>query len=246
MSERPIATHPTLPQYYGDDSQRQRWVNDLFDRTSSHYDWVDRVLSFGSGTWYRREVLRRAGLREGMRVIDVATGTGPVAAIAREIVGKSGVVIGIDPSRGMLSVAQQKVDARFVQAVGEALAIRSDSFDLLSMGYALRHVGDLRSALAEYRRVLKAGGEVVIMELCVPRSRLGRKILGQYMGGLVPFLVRVGTGSRDVERLMRYYWDTTAASVSPETILATLADVGFRNVRREVRFGILTEYRATK
>ena len=242
----PLATHPTLHRYYATDAERQSFVSGLFDRTSRHYDWVDRVLSLGSGPWYRARVLRRAGLGEGMSVLDVATGTGPVAATARGLVGDRGRVVGLDPSRGMLNVAREKVDARFVQSLGEALAIRGDIFDLLTMGYALRHVGDLRAAFRDYHRVLRSGGQVVIMELCVPRSRMGAFLLRQYMGRIVPLVVRLGTRSADVERLMRYYWATTESCVPPEAIVETLRDVGFRDVRRNVMFGFLTEYIARK
>jgi demethylmenaquinone methyltransferase/2-methoxy-6-polyprenyl-1,4-benzoquinol methylase len=246
IERKPLAIHPTLRSYYATDAERQPFVSGLFDRASSHYDWLDRVLSLGSGPWYRAEVLRRAGLRPGMSVLDVATGTGPVAATARRMVGAGGVVVGVDPSRGMLNVAKEKVDARFVQALGEALAVRSDAFDLLTMGYALRHVGDLREAFREYHRVLKPGGQVVIMELCVPRSRLGAGLLRGYMSKVVPFVVRLGTRNSDAERLMRYYWDTTASCASPEVIMETLRATGFRDVRRKVQWGMLTEYVAMK
>ncbi len=242
----PIATHPTLRTYYPDDDHRQQFVNDLFDQASSHYERVERVLSLGSGPWYRGEVLRKAGLREGMQLLDVASGTGLVAATARQIVGPSGLVLGVDPSRGMLLVAREKVDADFVQAVGEAIPLKSGSFDFLTMGYALRHLSDLRPAFGEYVRVLKDGGRLVIMELTVPRSRVMAGLLRAYMGSVMPLLVRWGTHSRDAERMMRYYWDTTASCVSPETILDALRAAGFRDVRRDLQFGIFSEYHATK
>ena len=240
--QQPLAIHPTLRSYYATDAQRQSFVSGLFDRAASHYDWLDRVLSFGSGPWYRTQVLQRAGVGKGMSVLDVATGTGPVAATARRMVGDEGLVVGADPSRGMLNVAQQKGGAHFVQSVGEALAIRSEAFDVLVMGYALRHVGDLREAFREYHRVLKTGGRVVIMELCVPRSGLGAWLLRGYMGTIVPLIARFGTRSRDAERLMQYYWATTESCVAPEVILDTLREAGFRDVRRYVKFGFLTEY----
>ncbi|HUP45818.1 MAG TPA: class I SAM-dependent methyltransferase [Thermoanaerobaculia bacterium] len=242
----PLAPHPTLPSYYDEDRERQRFVNDLFDRGSRHYDWVNRVMSLGSGYWYRGEVLRRAGLGPGMRVLDVATGTGAVAAVASEIVTASGMVVGVDPSGGMLRQARQNVKAHFVQAVGETLAIRGDTFDMLTMGYALRHVSDLRAAFREYRRVLKPGGRLVIMEISVPRSRMGAALLRTYMGRLVPLVSRFGTRSRDTEEMMRYYWDTTASCVAPAVILDALVDAGFADVRREVRYGFLSEYRASR
>lgn len=246
LERQPVAIHPTLRTYYSTDADRQSFVSGLFDRASIHYDWIDRALSLGSGPWYRAEVLRRAGVRKGMSVLDVATGTGPLAATARAMVGNTGLVVGVDPSRGMLNVAREKVDARFVQALGEALAIRSDAFDLLTMGYALRHVGDLQAAFHEYHRVLKSGGQVVIMELSIPRSRLGAFVLRGYMSRIIPFVVRFGTRSRDAERLMRYYWDTTESCAPPETILEVLRAAGFRDVRRNVQFGLFTEYLASK
>ena len=241
-----VPPHPTLRSYYDSSAERQKFVNDLFDRTSEHYDWADRVLSLGSGDRYRGDVLRKAGLAPGMRVLDVATGTGAVAAVARQIVTESGLVVGVDPSAGMLSVARQKTDARFVQAIGEAIALKSDSFDLLTMGFALRHVADLRAAFQEYRRVLKPGGQIAIMELSVPSSRLGAGLLRNYMGKIVPLIVRFGTRSRDTERLMRYYWETTATCTPPATIIEVLREVGFRDVRNDAQFGILSVYRAVK
>ena len=241
-----VAPHPTLRSFYENDAERQRYVNDLFDRGSSDYDWVNSVLSFGSGYWYRGEVLRRAGVREGMSVLDVATGTGPVAAAAKQIVGSTGRVVAADPSAGMLSVARAKVDGKFAQAVGEALPFRSDVFDVLTMGYALRHVSDLRAAFADYRRVLKRGGRVVIMEISMPSSTLGRSLLRVYMGVLAPLVARLGTRHRDTERMMRYYWATTESCVAPDVVLETMRDVGLVGVRRVVRYGIMAEYHGVK
>lgn len=242
----PVRPHPTLEGFYGGDAERQQYINDLFDRGARDYDWINNVLSLGSGYWYRGEVLRRAGVAEGSRVLDVATGTGPVAAVAKEIVGASGRVVGLDPSAGMLGIARTKVDGQFVQAIGEALSFRSEVFDVLTMGYALRHVSDLRAAFADYRRVLKPDGRVVIMEISMPSSRVGRGLLRVYMGVVAPLVARVGTRHRDTERMMRYYWATTESCVSPEVILDAMRDVGFRDVRREVRYGIMAEYHGRK
>ncbi len=245
-SSEPIAPHPTLPSFYDDDRDRQRAVNDLFDKGSRDYDRVNGILSFGSGYWYRGEVLRGAGLKEGMRVLDVATGTGPVAAVAREIVTKSGLVVGVDPSGGMLHVAKRKADAEFIRAVGEALPIRDEMFDMLTMGYALRHVSDLRAAFREYRRVLRNGGQLVIMEITMPQSSVGRALLRLYMGTIAPLIARLSTRRRDTARMMRYYWETTESCVPPPVILDALRRAGFDEVRRDVKWGILSEYRGVR
>ncbi|HEX6177866.1 MAG TPA: class I SAM-dependent methyltransferase [Thermoanaerobaculia bacterium] len=244
--QAPIPPHPTLRTFYSADAERQGYINDLFDRSSRDYDWINQVMSLGSGYRYRAEVLRRTGMTAGMRVLDVATGTGPVAAAAREIVGVSGVVIGVDPSAGMLHVAREKIGSRVVQSVGETLPFRSDWFDILTMGYALRHVSDLRAAFDEYRRVLKPGGEVVIMEISVPPSKFAARMLRGVIGRVMPAIARLGRRGADSARMMRYYWATTETCVPPDVILGALRDAGFRDVRRDLQWTVFAEYRGVK
>src|SRR5580658_909763 len=94
------APHPPLSDYYGDEVNRALWVRGLFDRTAADYDRIERAMAFGSGSWYRRRALERAGLRPGMRVLDIGTGTGLTAREAFALVGPSGEVTGVDPSTG--------------------------------------------------------------------------------------------------------------------------------------------------
>ncbi len=83
MVPRPVAPHPPLPEYYGAEAARPAWVRGVFDRTAADYDRIESFMSAGSGAWYRGEALARAGLGAGMDVLDVASGTGLVAAAAR-------------------------------------------------------------------------------------------------------------------------------------------------------------------
>src|SRR5882672_621036 len=104
MSQPPL---PTETRYWTSTDDRQRVVNRLFDRSAEHYDRACRIMSFGSGQRYRREALGRARLRPGMHVLDVGTGTG---LLAREIVfllGSSGRVVGLDPSRQMMTAGRR-------------------------------------------------------------------------------------------------------------------------------------------
>ena len=171
-SSQPIAPHPPLRQYYDEIEARQEFLNKLFNRTAYQYRNIDMATGFGSGLWYRRKALREAGLKAGMHVLDVACGPALVAQCAREIVGPSGSVIGLDPSLGMLREAQKGPCQDLVRGIGEQLPFPDQSFDFLSMGYALRHVSDLKTAFSEYRRVLKPGGIVLVLDICRPRSAL--------------------------------------------------------------------------
>lgn len=237
--------HPTLTDYYADSAQRRSFVSRLFDDTADHYEWIIRLMSFGSGEWYRRQALRRATLAEGAKVLDVATGTGPVARSIREIVGDRGLVIGLDRSFNMMKQSRMRGHQQLVQAAAEGLPFADDQFEFLSMGYALRHVDDLVAAFREYRRVLVPGGKVLILEMTRPQSRLGLLALRFYMRTIVPLVAFVGSGSRRASLLMKYFWDTIEYCVPPEKIVAALEEAGFTNAKRHRVFGIFSEYTAS-
>src|ERR1043165_7722134 len=94
-----IAPHPAMPRYYdAADSSKRSFVRRIFNQTAGDYDRVERLMALGSGSWYRRQALRRAGLAQGMRVLDVAIGTGLVAREEVEITGDPKLVFGLDLS----------------------------------------------------------------------------------------------------------------------------------------------------
>lgn len=242
----PLSPHPPLPDYYAAGDKKRGFVRDIFNSTAPDYDRVERLMALGSGPWYRRRALSRAGLAPGMQVLDVAMGTGLVAREAMALAGPEGRVIGLDPSIGMVSEARRSLALNVILGRGEQLPVRDAHFDFLSMGYALRHVTDIDAALREYFRVLKPGGRVCLLEITRPRSRLALLGLRIYMKAIVPWLTRLVTRHRETARLMEYYWDTIAACVPPETILAALARAGFTDVTRHVELGIFSEYVGTK
>src|SRR3954471_5610054 len=166
-----LPPHPTLPRYYEDEGARAGFVRRIFDAGAADYDRVERMMALGSGSWYRRTALRRAGLAAGMRVLDVAIGTGLVAREEVGIVGDPSLVLGLDPSPGMLAQAVQNLSVRVVMGRAEQLPLGDAQFDFLSMGYALRHISDLSKAFAEFHRVVRPGGTVCILEITPPRNR---------------------------------------------------------------------------
>jgi len=240
-----LAPHPDLTDYYDRAEERPKFVRDIFDRCAPWYEWMIAAPSFGSGTWYRAQALKRHGWREGLRLLDLATGTGVVGRTALDLVNGNGRVIGVDPSIGMLLEARQgPLRSQPVQATGTSLPFAPGSFDMISVGFAMRHFGDLNGAFAEMRRVLAPGGTLLVMEITPPSSPLARTVLGAYMGSVVPFLTRIRTGSADAAKLMRYYWDTTKLCVPPATILGAMHEAGFPSPRRDVELGIFSEYSA--
>lgn len=229
--ECPIEPHPIIAEFYGDPSRHRPFVRGLFNRTAPHYDAINRVFSLGSGAWYRRRCLLEAGLQPGQRVVDIAVGTGLLAREAVAITGDRRHVIGVDLSEGMLAIAREKLAIPLVQGAAEALPLADGIADFVTMGYALRHVADLVAAFREFRRVLKPGGTMLLLEVGRPSKRFSGILASAYLGRMVPLLSRWTTGAIEVETLMRYHWETIERCVPPETILSAMAASGFDAVR---------------
>jgi demethylmenaquinone methyltransferase / 2-methoxy-6-polyprenyl-1,4-benzoquinol methylase len=241
------APHPPLTAYYAADADRDGFVRDLFDETAASYDRINAAFSLGSGAWYRRRALRRAGLAPGQAMLDVAVGTGLVAREAVRILGRADGVVGLDPSEGMLAEARRTLTGvPLVRGRAEALPLRDASVDFLSMGYALRHVPDLSAAFAEYRRVLRPGGRLLLLEIGRPRGGIAYAAVRFYLGTAVPALSRWLGGGPRAATLMRYYWDTIDACVPPATIQDALAAAGFAEVACDVQLGIFRAYTARR
>ena len=238
--------HAPLTAYYGDENERAGFLRGIFDSTAADYDRVDRMLAFGTGPGYRGKALERAGLQRGMQVLDVGFGTGLVAAQAIRIVGDPALVTGVDPSPGMMQASPLLEKVRLLQGKAEKLPVPDASVDFVSMGYALRHVGDVEAAFSEFHRVLRPGGRVCILEITKPESALGTALLKGYMRGWVPTLAWLSRARAHTPRMWRYYWDSIEACAPPAQILATLQGCGFAGARRHVELGIFSEYQAIR
>jgi len=241
-----VLPHPTLAVHYPTPEAKPEFVNRLFDKGARHYDAVVDWGFLHSGAAYRRWALRHHGLRPADRLLDVACGTGLVAVEAAKIIGPAENITCLDPSAGMLAVAQSKLGAHFVLARAEAMPLADNSFDFLTMGYALRHVTSLEETFREYRRVLRPGGKLLILEITKPPGRVSGFFFRLYFGRIYPSLTRLFTRSNDARDMMRYYWETMDACVSPAAVLDALGAAGLAEVKRNVVLGLFSEYTAVK
>ena len=241
-----MVPHPPLTRHYASTDGKPAFVRELFDAGASHYDSVVDWGFLRSGAWYRRWTLQRHGLRPGQSLLDVASGTGLVAVAAARILGGAQGITCLDPSEGMLAVARSRLKANFVVGRAEQMPFPDNSFDFLTMGYALRHVTSLEETFREFRRVLRPGGQLLILEVTKPAGRLGRFFFRVYFGRVYPFLTQLFTRSRAARDMMAYYWETMDACVPPETVQAALRAAGFAQVGRVKLLGLFSEYVAVR
>jgi demethylmenaquinone methyltransferase / 2-methoxy-6-polyprenyl-1,4-benzoquinol methylase len=169
-------------------SARTAHARSLFAPLGPSYDRVGAALSLGQDPLWRRFLVSRLP-PDGGHVLDVATGTGLVAA---ELLARGFTVSGIDQSPEMLAVARQRLGegAQLVEASAESLPFDAESFDHLTVTYLLRYVDDPGATLAELARVVRPGGTVASLEFGVPRG-LARPLWDVYVDGVLPLAGRV-------------------------------------------------------
>lgn len=225
--------------------ERERQTRSLFDQTADAYDRSSGAAFLGSGRWYRRRMLRCSGLGPGMSLLDVGGGTGLCSVIGLDLVGATGRVVTLDPSPRMLAVARRRGVRESIEAGAESIPLPDASFDLVSMGYMLRHIDDLRVAFAEVRRVLKPLGRVLIMEVTAPERALPRRLFRMMMRSVLPAVGVVTSGRPSTFPMMRYWGETIDDAIRPEQIVEALEVSGFIGVRHVLELGVFSSFRGT-
>jgi demethylmenaquinone methyltransferase/2-methoxy-6-polyprenyl-1,4-benzoquinol methylase len=174
-------------------SARKRHALELFSGLGAHYDTLSAALSLGQDPRWRRALVRALAAAPGERVLDVATGTGMVAA---ELLARGCTVVGIDQSAEMLAVARARFAAdaarvRWIQGQAEALPFDDGSFDALTFTYLLRYVDDPAATMRELARVIRPGGRIASLEFGLPPWPPARAAWRLYTGVGLPILGRL-------------------------------------------------------
>ncbi|MFN2308972.1 MAG: bifunctional demethylmenaquinone methyltransferase/2-methoxy-6-polyprenyl-1,4-benzoquinol methylase UbiE [Gammaproteobacteria bacterium] len=155
--------------------EKVRRVGAVFDSVAGRYDVMNDVMSFGIHRLWKRFALELSGVRAGQRVLDLAGGTGDLAARLAHLVGPQGEVVLADINAAMLEHGRARLldqglagNLRFVQADAEDLPFPDNSFDCITIAFGLRNVTDKDAALADMYRVLKPGGRLLVLEFSKP------------------------------------------------------------------------------
>jgi len=218
MSE-PTLERDGLP----DPSRKAQVIRGMFDRISTRYDLVNRVMTFGMDVGWRRRAVRELRLPGGALVADLACGTGD---LCDELLTGGYRAVGFDFSHGMLRNA--RTSAPLVEADALRLPLADDSVEGVTCGFALRNVTELTALFAETARVLRPGGRVVFLETSEPDGRLLRAGHAVYFKRIVPLI----GGALSDREAYRYLPRSMAYLPEPARLLSMLADAGFAGIER--------------
>ena len=154
-------------------------VKEVFDSVATNYDLMNDLMSMGIHRLWKRFMLSQTGLKMGMKALDVAGGTGDIAALLREQVGESGLVVMTDINPSMLKEGRSRLldrgklkNIQVIQCDVEQLPFDEDQFDCVTIAFGLRNVTVKENALKSMFRVLKPGGKLLILEFSKPNEML--------------------------------------------------------------------------
>jgi demethylmenaquinone methyltransferase/2-methoxy-6-polyprenyl-1,4-benzoquinol methylase len=250
-TERPAWTAPELAKPH-ESSDKPGKVRRMFAAIAASYDLNNRLHSLGRDQTWRRAAVRRANVRPGDRILDVACGTGDLTQAFAAT--PAAHVTGLDFTKEMLAIAEQKRAAlrperaskiTYVEGDAMRLPFPDSSFDIVSIAFGIRNVADPAAALREFARVLKPGGRLVILEFDRPTAPILSRLYDFYTGWLMP---RTATFiSRDRSGAYRYLPRSVETFMSRKELLAATGEAGFQNVTaRPLTMGICVCYRGER
>ncbi len=239
-----------MKPYNNDNRSKSEEVSQMFDNIAPTYDSLNHILSLSIDKRWRRNVVKIAGRCTPSAILDVATGTGDLAlALSKKIPTAS--IVGVDPSRGMLAVAERKVAAA---GLSDRITLRHDSaeqlhepsqsYDVATVAFGVRNFGDLEGGLREMIRTLKPGGTLIILEfsrcthpIFAPLYKIYSKWVMPTIGSLL---------SRD-RKAYQYLPDSIEEFASPNELLAIMDRCGVSNsYNRPQFFGVAQIYVGVK
>jgi len=212
--------------------EKQKLVGEVFSSVAGRYDLMNDVMSLGIHRIWKRYFVATAQLRKGDRVLDLAGGTGDIAALLHDKVGADGEVILGDINAGMLTVGRDRLTdrglvrgLRYVQCNAEALPFPDDSFDLVTIAFGLRNVTDKDAALREMLRVLKVGGQARVLEFSQVKADWFKPLYDFHSFNVLPNLGKLfARGDADS---YRYLAESIRQHPAQEVLQTMMENAGF-------------------
>ncbi|MFH6986856.1 bifunctional demethylmenaquinone methyltransferase/2-methoxy-6-polyprenyl-1,4-benzoquinol methylase UbiE [Flavobacterium collinsii] len=228
---------------------KKEQVAQMFDNISGNYDNLNRVISFGIDTKWRKKVLKIVSDTKPKIILDIATGTGDLAILMSQTNAEK--ITGLDISAGMLEVGKKKVQAKglsntidLVLGDSEKIPFDDNYFDAITVGFGVRNFENLEKGFAEILRVLKPNGVFVILETSVPDKTPYKQGYKFYSKNILPIIGKLFSKDNSA-----YGYLSESAAVFPygEALNNILRKIGFIDVvAMPQTFGVATIYSASK
>jgi len=233
--------------------ERKERIQEMFNGIARRYDLLNHLLSGGVDIYWRRRALSQVRRRPVGKVLDLATGTGDFALAAARLQPEG--VWGVDVALNMLRLGHDKVVRRQVNGPpfvptrllggdGERLPFKSDTFDLVTVAFGIRNFGYIPAGLAEAWRVLRPGGELLVLDFCEPTAPVFRQLYRFYFYRVLPVVGGLISGNR---KAYAYLPRSVVDFPQGQAFLDLLEDAGFvDNLATEYTFGISSVYQGCK
>lgn len=236
-----------MNQAIQDSSKKTSWQ--IFNRIAKSYDSVNRVLSFGLDIGWRKKVNALLPQKQGLHLLDLATGTADQAIMLCDINPNIEKAVGMDLSEEMLNVGRTKIGRfgeRIVLQAGDACNIPSEEncFDAVTISFGIRNVPDVVQSMREMHRILNSGGKALVLEFSLPKNPIVRFGHLFYLRYVLPFVGGLISGDYQA---YRYLNTSIEAFPYGEEFCDLFREAGFKTVHAHpVSFGIATIYEAIK
>ncbi|QSX33376.1 bifunctional demethylmenaquinone methyltransferase/2-methoxy-6-polyprenyl-1,4-benzoquinol methylase UbiE [Shewanella avicenniae] len=217
-----------------DADKKADMVAGVFHSVATRYDIMNDVLSFGIHRLWKRFTIECAGARPGMKVLDLAGGTGDLTAKFSRIVGDTGEVVLADINDSMLKVGRSKLrdkgivnNVNYVQANAENLPFPDNTFDIITIAFGLRNVTNKDAALHSMQRVLKPGGKLLVLEFSKPKHAIMNKAYDLYSFKMLPMIGKVIAHDADS---YEYLAESIRMHPDQETLKGMMEQAGLEQV----------------
>ena len=224
-------------------------VSQVFESVAGSYDLMNDLMSLGVHRFWKRHFVASSGIAAGDRVLDLAGGTGDIAALLSSRVGAHGKVVLSDINPAMLEVGRQRLEDKgmignigYALANAEALPFRDHDFDAVTIAFGLRNVTDKSKALREMHRVLKPGGKALILEFSRVRAEPLKKLYDGYSFAVLPLLGKLVAKDSDS---YQYLAESIRKHPDQQELAGMMGDAGFDRVAwRNLSGGIVAIHSA--
>ncbi|MCP4136063.1 MAG: ubiquinone/menaquinone biosynthesis methyltransferase [bacterium] len=222
-----------------DPGERKRFIRRMFDSIVPTYDLLNRLLSMGIDTRWRKAVIRKAGDLRSTAVLDTCCGTGDLSKLFRKA---GAALVSLDFSVPMLVKGRSQgwLGPEVVAADASNLPFKAGTFRFCTIAFGIRNIPDIDMFVRESARVLEPGGKLIILELTRPENPVVAFFYRFYLGTLLPVIGGIVSGKKEA---YRYLSETISTFIDPPELAALLKRNGFPEVEREKKaFGIATIY----